>query len=275
MTRLLIWGGVALALHAVLLLVPIYDNSLESAPSSGGVSVHIQTSQISAKANTGEQVLPEPQQADLAEADSAQHGEVSEVEAISVTPVPKDEFNPSLNKYPDKASDKQHVISGNLKSNVKLEGAITTARAATNKPKAVAEKTIESTVRIAQKTPENLVAKASDSSVDSTPDITKSDNHKSDFSRKTRLISARPASQNKPKYPRRAIIRNQQGDVKVELLIKHDGFVEEAVLVESSGFAMLDKSVMKFVNAERFIAALENGMPVDSTQLYTYRFILE
>lgn len=269
------WGGVALALHAVLLLVPIYDDSLESAPSSGGVSVHIQTSQTSAKANPGGRVLPDPRQADLAETGSAQYEVVSEVEAISVTQAPKDEFSPPLNKALDKAEYKQHAIFSNLKSDVKIDGAITTAQSATNKPKAVVAKTIESSARITKETPENSVAKTSDPSVESTPDIAKSDNHKSDFSRKAQLISARPASQNRPKYPRRAIIRNQQGDVKVELLIKHDGFVEEAVLVESSGFPMLDKSVMKFVNAERFIAALENGLPVDSTQLYTYRFILE
>ncbi len=264
MTRLLIWGGVALALHAVLLLVPIYDNSLESAPSSGGVSVHIQPSQISAKANTEGQVLPVPQQE-----------VVSEVEAISVTQVPKDEFSPPVNKDPEKSTVKQDVILNNLKSDVKLDGAIIAAQAATNKPKVVVEKTIESSAKITQEIPENSVAKPHASTTESTPDAAKSDNHKSDFSIKTRLISARPASQNKPKYPRRAIIRNQQGDVKVELLIKHNGLVEEAVLVESSGFPMLDKSVMKFVNAERFIAALENGLPVDSTQLYTYRFILE
>lgn len=87
-------------------------------------------------------------------------------------------------------------------------------------------------------------------------------------------IEARPLSGRKPKYPRRAIVRNQQGLVSVELLIRADGFVEHTRMLQSSGYDLLDRSVMKFVDKERFIAALEEGVPVSSTQLFTFRFVL-
>ena len=85
---------------------------------------------------------------------------------------------------------------------------------------------------------------------------------------------AKPISTRQPKYPRRAIVRNQQGSVSVELLISEDGLVERAELLKSSGYELLDRSVMKFVDKERFIAALEQGQPIASTQLFTFRFVL-
>lgn len=87
-------------------------------------------------------------------------------------------------------------------------------------------------------------------------------------------LMAKPISTRKPKYPRRAIVRNQQGSVSVELLISEDGLVERAELLKSSGYELLDRSVMKFVDKERFIAALEQGQPIASTQLFTFRFVL-
>ena len=87
-------------------------------------------------------------------------------------------------------------------------------------------------------------------------------------------IMAKPISTRKPKYPRRAIVRNQQGSVSVELVISEEGLVERAELLKSSGYELLDRSVMKFVDKERFLAALEEGEPIASTQLFTFRFVL-
>lgn len=87
-------------------------------------------------------------------------------------------------------------------------------------------------------------------------------------------VIAKPISTRKPKYPRRAIVRNQQGSVSVELVISEEGLVERAKLLKSSGYELLDRSVMRFVDKERFFAALEEGHPIASTQLFTFRFVL-
>lgn len=275
MTRLLIWGGVALGLHAVLLLVPIYDTSLDSAVGSGGVSVHIKNAQSSGQTNAGVQALPAPQQINLADSSGTHNAAAPELESMPEAVKLQGNFSAPSNVVPEKIAIKQEVMPSKLMAGVKSDKVVATTQETTDKPRIVTENTIASNAAIKQEMPENPTSKDSDDIVENAQDLAKSDNHENISAKKSRLISARPVSKNKPKYPRRAIIRNQQGDVKVELLIKHDGLVEEAVLLESSGFPLLDKSVMKFVNKERFIAALENGIPVASTQLFTYRFVLK
>lgn len=89
------------------------------------------------------------------------------------------------------------------------------------------------------------------------------------------LAMAKPLSANNPKYPRRAIIRNQQGRVKVIFLVDKDGYVENIELVESSGYALLDESVLRFAEQEQFLPATQDGNPIASTQSYLFRFVLE
>lgn len=86
---------------------------------------------------------------------------------------------------------------------------------------------------------------------------------------------AQPLSANNPKYPRRAIMRNQQGRVKVNLWVDESGYVDNIELIESSGYAMLDNSVFRFAEEERFVPATQDGIPVASTQSYLFRFVLE
>lgn len=89
------------------------------------------------------------------------------------------------------------------------------------------------------------------------------------------LAIAQPLSANNPKYPRRAIIRNQQGRVKVSFLVDKDGYVENIELVESSGYALLDESVLRFAEQEQFLPATQDGNPIASTQSFLFRFVLE
>ena len=89
------------------------------------------------------------------------------------------------------------------------------------------------------------------------------------------LAIAQPMSANNPKYPRRAIIRNQQGRVKVNFLVDKYGYVENIELVESSGYALLDESVLRFAEQEQFLPATQDGNPIASTQSFLFRFVLE
>ncbi|MFD2230368.1 energy transducer TonB [Alkalimarinus sediminis] len=89
------------------------------------------------------------------------------------------------------------------------------------------------------------------------------------------FAKARPISANTPKYPRRAIMRNQQGRVKVNLWVDESGYVDNIELIESSGYAMLDNSVFRFAEEERFVPATQDGIPVASTQSYLFRFVLK
>jgi TonB family protein len=86
---------------------------------------------------------------------------------------------------------------------------------------------------------------------------------------------AQPLSDNNPKYPRRAIIRNQQGRVKVSFLVDKSGYVDNIELIESSGYALLDDSVFRFAEQERFVPATQDGLPIASNQSYLFRFVLQ
>ncbi len=89
------------------------------------------------------------------------------------------------------------------------------------------------------------------------------------------LVVAQPLSGNNPKYPRRAIIRNQQGRVMVNFLVDQNGYVDNIELIESSGYDMLDESVIRFAEQERFIPAMKDGISIASTQSFLFRFVLE
>jgi len=89
------------------------------------------------------------------------------------------------------------------------------------------------------------------------------------------MTQATPLSSQKPKYPKPAILRNQEGKVIVTLLIDKAGKVQTAELIKSSGYRLLDKSVLRFVKREKFVPANQNGIAVDSTQEFSFRFVLK
>lgn len=264
MTRLLIWSGVALLLHAGLLFIPVYDTP--AVGSSGqGVSVRIQNS-----ANQNQNAHSSLVNSTSVNSSSLQSptvkDRVSAEKLANVTPTPEkpsaeiakiSKPKPVQTQPAQELSRAKMTVAENIKPIVK--------KSAQLKPESVTD---ANTAKPAEK------LEADSSSVNEVAAHKETHLTGGAVSTKQKLISARPASSKKPKYPRRAIVRNQQGSVRVELLIKEDGFVEEATLLESSGFPLLDKSVLKYVNEERFIAALDKGLPVASTQLFTYRFVL-
>jgi protein TonB len=82
-------------------------------------------------------------------------------------------------------------------------------------------------------------------------------------------------STGKPKYPRRSILRNQTGRVKVKILISQKGLSEAVELVQSSGHRLLDQSVLQFVKRAGFLPATQNGQAIASYQVFSFRFVLE
>lgn len=272
MTRLLIWSGVALLLHAGLLFIPVYDTP--AVGSSGqGVSVRIQNS--ANQKQTDQNAHSSLVNSSLVNSSSvnssspqspAVKDRVSAEKLANVTPTPEkpsaeiakiSKPKPVQTQPVQELNRAKITVAENIKPIVK--------KSAQLKPESVTD---ADTAKPAEK------LEADSSSVNEVAAHKETHLTGGAVSTKQKLISARPASSKKPKYPRRAIVRNQQGSVRVELLIKEDGFVEEATLLESSGFPLLDKSVLKYVNEERFIAALDKGLPVASTQLFTYRFVL-
>jgi protein TonB len=85
---------------------------------------------------------------------------------------------------------------------------------------------------------------------------------------------ATPQSSHKPEYPRLAILKNQQGKVVIKLDIDEQGQTHNIQLLKSSGFALLDKTVIAFAQVERFIPANRNNTPVKTTQQYSFLFKL-
>ncbi|MGI1670375.1 MAG: TonB family protein [Neptuniibacter sp.] len=263
----------ALLLHTGLLLIPVYDTP--AVVSSGqGVSVRIQNTTLQSSPN---------QIADHQAAKSpAVQESVPAEKQVNVAALPENSST-EIAKPSTEISESSAAIAKQSKPKpVQTQPVQTVNRTATTvvqntKPalkKSVQPKPVTRIEAETLTTADNLKVQSSTANVVAAHKKTHL-NEQDAVATQELLIAARPASNKKPKYPRRAIIRNQQGSVRVELLIKQDGFVEEATLLESSGFPLLDKSVLKYVNEERFIAALDKGLPVASTQLFTYRFILQ
>ena len=63
-----------------------------------------------------------------------------------------------------------------------------------------------------------------------------------------------------PVYPKAALRRRHQGEVLIHALVNEQGQTEEVVLVDSSGYALLDESALRAVSAWAFEAAAVNGV---------------
>lgn len=85
---------------------------------------------------------------------------------------------------------------------------------------------------------------------------------------------AQTLSGRKPSYPRNAIRRQQEGRVLVGLSLGKDGHVTKVELLKTSGYYLLDQSVIKFVKREQFNSAIQNGSPIASQQEFGFVFAL-
>ena len=85
----------------------------------------------------------------------------------------------------------------------------------------------------------------------------------------------RPRRTIKPDYPKGARQRGEQGDVVVELRVNAEGFVDQAEVVTSSGFAELDEAALRAVRAAKFVPAKSGHSAVASSARLTLTFRLK
>jgi protein TonB len=78
----------------------------------------------------------------------------------------------------------------------------------------------------------------------------------------------------KPAYPREAVAAGLQGEVMLYLRIGADGNVSEVRVHKSSGHRLLDEAALSFGKTLKFVAARENGQPVDTTALFPVTYEL-
>ena len=85
----------------------------------------------------------------------------------------------------------------------------------------------------------------------------------------------KPKQSIKPKYPRGAQQRGEQGDVILEIRVNAEGTVDDVKVVESSGFAELDEAAVKAAKAAKFSPARSGHDPVASTARLKLQFKLK
>ena len=75
-----------------------------------------------------------------------------------------------------------------------------------------------------------------------------------------RGVNTKPACKRciKPKYPRTALRRNQQGYVLVELSVNTEGRVTKTIILKSSGINSIDNAVLKAARQSIFVKQKEN-----------------
>jgi len=91
------------------------------------------------------------------------------------------------------------------------------------------------------------------------------------------LEEARPLYRDNPppKYPHRAMIRNQQGTVILEVVVNDRGRVEEIEVAESSGYSILDGAAQEAVQEWVFEPGRRGGRAVKSRVRLPVRFQLQ
>lgn len=88
------------------------------------------------------------------------------------------------------------------------------------------------------------------------------------------LQDAIVVSGNTPTYPKRAILRNQQGRVVVKLTVTTQGHAENSQIINSSNHILLDEAVLDFVQKERFMPAHKGDEKIAAEQVFSFRFEL-
>ncbi|WP_028864564.1 energy transducer TonB [Psychromonas aquimarina] len=89
------------------------------------------------------------------------------------------------------------------------------------------------------------------------------------------LQEAIVVSGNKPTYPNRAVLRNQQGRVVVKLTVTMSGKAKNPKIITSSGYPILDNAVLEFISKELFMPAHKGEEKITTEQLFSFRFELK
>ncbi len=81
-----------------------------------------------------------------------------------------------------------------------------------------------------------------------------------------------PRKKIRPEYPESSRRRGEQGEVLVEMRIDAKGLVEQARIVQSSGFPKLDEAALRAVKSAQFNPAKSQGDSVASTARLKLQF---
>ncbi|MDA4934121.1 energy transducer TonB [Acinetobacter baumannii] len=91
----------------------------------------------------------------------------------------------------------------------------------------------------------------------------------------TRGVSEGSASCEKPEYPREALMNEEQGTVRIRVLVDTSGKVIDAKVKKSSGSKILDKAATKAYSLCTFKPAMKDGVPQQDWYEIEYPFVIE
>lgn len=91
----------------------------------------------------------------------------------------------------------------------------------------------------------------------------------------TRGVSEGSAGCQKPEYPREALMNEEQGTVRIRVLVDTSGKVIDAKVKKSSGSKTLDKAATKAYSLCTFKPAMKDGMPQQDWYEIEYPFVIE
>lgn len=85
----------------------------------------------------------------------------------------------------------------------------------------------------------------------------------------------KPVEMVSPRYPQSAAMRNEEGLVLINVMIDEGGKPYEPVVIDSSGNDFFREAALRAMEDSIFEPATDDGVPVDSSITYLYRFILD
>ncbi|PRN87496.1 energy transducer TonB [Acinetobacter baumannii] len=91
----------------------------------------------------------------------------------------------------------------------------------------------------------------------------------------TRGVSEGSAGCEKPEYPREALMNEEQGTVRICVLVDTSGKVIDAKVKKSSGSKILDKAATKAYSLCTFKPAMKDGVPQQDWYEIEYPFVIE
>jgi protein TonB len=91
----------------------------------------------------------------------------------------------------------------------------------------------------------------------------------------SRGVSEGSAGCEKPEYPREALMNEEQGTVRIRVLIDTSGKVIDAKVKKSSGSKILDKAATKAYSLCTFKPAMKDGVPQQDWYEIEYPFVIE
>ncbi|WP_426453610.1 energy transducer TonB [Acinetobacter sp. KB005] len=91
----------------------------------------------------------------------------------------------------------------------------------------------------------------------------------------TRGVSVGSAGCEKPEYPREALMNEEQGTVRIRVLVDTSGKVIDAKVKKTSGSKILDKAATKAYSLCTFKPAMKDGVPQQDWYEIEYPFVIE